>query len=690
MRRGLYARLAWTGIQKNKQLYIPYLISGIAMVVAFYILSFLGASDVVGQLKGGAAVTQLLSYGSWLIGIFSLLFLFYANSSLIKKRKKEFGLYHILGMNKGNLLVILLWESLFTYGIVIVIGLLAGILFSKVAELGLVNIMGAETDYHISLEGSAVLYAVLLFAVIFFLLFLNIVRQVQNNNPIELLHSESAGERPPKSRVLLAAASVILLGAAYILSFNVKQQEVVRTFLIVALLIILGTYLLFIAGSVFLCKILQNDKGYYYQPAHFVTVSSMSYRMKRNGASLASICILSTMILAVLAGAVNYYAGVNYIVDSHAPYDINLMVEMPLEDTSDLTTYKKEIHNALQNENADISDTIEAYTVNLAAPVIQGELDTSIDIMDSWNEQEGMNELEKDGNDIIGVRIISIDDYNRLCETSETVTDGEVLFASETIDYQSDQIIGLNGADFTVKNATQQVPKLTAVKLYGNYLDASGIELAYLVVPDIAAFCGDNSILSEIQEKREIVSCWEYDISMQEDYERQLEIYRAVNEKVQQVSESLNIQDYECDARAESEDRMYGLTGGLLFLAVIISIVLVFMATLIMYYKQISEGYEDQKRFQIMQKIGMTRREIRRSINSQMLTVFYFPLLIAGIHLIFLLPILHQFMKTIMLNNWILLVKVTIVSYILFAIVYSLVYLLTTRTYSRIVNAVKI
>lgn len=694
MSRGLYAKLAWSGIKKNKQLYYPYLISGIAMVMAFYILSFLGASNVVRSLKGGAAVTQMLSQGSWIIGIFSLFFLFYTNSSLIKKRKKEFGLYNILGMNKSNILVILLWETLFTYGIVIVIGVLAGILCSKVAELGIVNIMGAETDYRIYFDGTAVIYAVLLFAVIYVLLFLNILRQIRTNNPIELLRSESAGERPPKSRWLLAVISVVLLIAAYCMLMKAdyhNYDEIIQTFAATVLLIIIGTYFLFIAGSVFLCKVLQNDKGYYYRASHFVTVSSMSYRMKRNGASLASICILSTMILILLAGSINYYAGVNHIIDSHYPYDINVTIDIPLEDMTDIETasetYKEVIDDTLQQKDAKISGSINTYSVTMLAPVIEGLLDMSVDVMDTWNEQEGINELEKQGNEVIGIRVISIDDYNTLCKTEETLDDGEVLLASENAEYDSEHIIGLDGTEFHVSETTKEIPNLSAVKLYGNnYLDASGIDLVYLVVSDMTSFFGMESSLPDTIGSREMASCLEYDINMQEDYDRQLEIYHALETNMQQACESQNLQDYHCSSRAESEDNMHGLTGGLMFLAVIISIVLVFIATLIMYYKQISEGYEDQKRFLIMQKIGMTKKEIRSSINSQMLTVFYFPLIIAGIHLIFMLPLIHQIMKTVMLDNWDLLVKVTVISYILFAVVYSLVYLLTTRSYSRIVN----
>lgn len=290
MNRRLYAKIAWTGIQNNRQMYVPYLIAGTSMVMVFYIFSFLAASDFVFGLRGGPAMTTMLVLGKGMVGVFSVPFLFYTSSALMRKRKKEFGLYNILGMNKKNILESLFWETIITYGTAAAAGCTLGIVFSKMAELGLIHIMRENVNYRVYVDGRSILDTVLLYGGIYFLIFLNLMRQIRHNSPIELLRSASAGERPPKSRGLLAAAGMSVLTAAYILAASVKNDTQVYTRMFVATpMVIAGTYLLFIAGSVFLCRILQKNKSYYYKPAHFVTVSAMAYRMKRNGAGLASV-----------------------------------------------------------------------------------------------------------------------------------------------------------------------------------------------------------------------------------------------------------------------------------------------------------------------------------------------------------------------------------------------------------------
>lgn len=389
MSRGFYTKLAWTGITKNKQLYYPYLIASVTMVMVFYILSFLSVSDVVQNLPGGETVTLLFSYGAWAIGIFSIPFLFYANSSLIKKRKKELGLYNILGMNKKNIFFILCWEALITYGIAIIGRIFTGIVFSKIAELGIVNIMGKETNYRIYIEWRSVLTALFVFAVIFSLILLNMLRQIHNNNPIELLHSESAGERPPKSHWLLAIISLILIVSAYCWTANMRYSiQAFQNCFPVAALITVGTFLLFLCASVFLCTLLKNNKRYYYKTSHFVTVSSMSYRMKRNGASLASICILVVLILVTLTFSVSFYTGAQNTIEGHYPYDCGISVEIPAERVKDemltgsyAASYRSEIESIVQDANMTKNmETYSVYSANMMALITNGRLDLSKDI----------------------------------------------------------------------------------------------------------------------------------------------------------------------------------------------------------------------------------------------------------------------------------------------------------------------
>lgn len=682
MNRKLYRKLAWMGIKKNKQLYYPYLIAGATMVMVFYILAFLGASDTVHLLPGGAAVTQMLTYGSWAIGLFSLPFLFYTNSSLIKKRKKELGLYNILGMNKRNILSVMMWETLITYGIAAIAGIYAGIILSKAAELGIVNIMGREPDYSIHVEWKAIVSAVLLYAVIYILLYLNTIRQVHSNNPIELLRSASAGERPPKGSWLLAAAGVVMIIAGYVMAVRVGDpQEAMTKSVRLAILIAAGTYLLFIAGSVFLCRLLQKNKSYYYQTSHFVTISSLSYRMKRNGASLASICILATLILVALVTSVGFYSSSDKIVLNNYPFDLSVSVLTPDEpDSSGEVSgkYKNALEYTLQGMNANISDSNESYSAILCAPLENGTLDLSVGLESNAPEKELYEYREK----FAVVRVMSLEDYNRICDGEEELGSGEVLIASENISGQANRVRSWDGNEYTVKRTTERIPKLAEVKLYKGYI-SNLTEKIYLVVPDMELFW--RSFQSSVWSSGDqITFLWEYDADLSENTERQLRIGEAVDSCIKEISGTE--ENYTCSIRAERAEQMNGLSGGLMFLAFVVSAVFIFVATLIMYYKQISEGYEDQRQFAIMKKIGMTGKEIRRSINFQMLTVFGFPLITAGIHLIFGLPVIYQIMEYGMMNDKALMVKVALISFLIFAVGYSLVYMLTTRTYFKIVN----
>lgn len=280
MKRGFYLKLAWSGIRKNRRLYTPYLLTCVGMVMMFYVVSFLSECPVLEEMRGGMTLQSMLSFGSWVIGAFALIFLFYTNSFLIRRRKKEFGLYNILGMGKGNLARILLWESLIVAGIALIAGLFFGILLSKLAELGMVNLVNGDITFSLSLGPDAILRTLLLFAVIFLLLLLNALRQIHLTNPIELIHSENAGERPPKANWFLALAGIVILGAAYFIAVTIEDPvEALVWFFAAVIMVIVSTYLIFVSGSVAICRVLQKNKKYYYKTNHFVSVSSMVYRV---------------------------------------------------------------------------------------------------------------------------------------------------------------------------------------------------------------------------------------------------------------------------------------------------------------------------------------------------------------------------------------------------------------------------
>ena len=296
----LYARLAWTGMRKNRRLYLPYLLSCAGMVLMFYILMGLSGSEVLGHMSGGTSSAIILRLGTVVIAVFALIFLFYTHSFLIRRREREFGLYNVLGMGKGNIARILLWETVITYGLTTGTGLLLGMVLYKLAELGMVRLLQVPVTYTLTVSVSSLLAAAALFAAIHTLILLNGLRQLHGVSAVGLLRSESVGEKPPKAQWVLTAAGAVLLAGAYWLAVSIREPlAALLWFFAAVIMVILATYLLFISGSVTLCRGLQRNKKYYYRPQHFVSVSSMAYRMKRNGAGLASVCILATMVLVI-------------------------------------------------------------------------------------------------------------------------------------------------------------------------------------------------------------------------------------------------------------------------------------------------------------------------------------------------------------------------------------------------------
>ena len=323
MKIGFYPKMAVSGMRKNGRLYMPYLVTCILMVCIYYVMHFLGNSGVMNGIPGGHTAVEIMAYGTYILVLFALVFLFYTHSSLIKGRKKEFGLYSILGMNKHNLGKIILFETLITWAVSLLFGLAAGIALSKIAELGFTRLIEVPARYSFSISGVSVVMTVAVFSMIFLLIFLNSVRQVRFSSPIELVRADKAGEKPPKANWVVGVLGLVLLGAGYYIALKIEQpMSALMWFLVAVMLIILGTYLVLIAGSVILCKMLQKNKAYYYKTNHFVSVSSMTYRMKRNGAGLASICILFTMVLVMLSSTSALYAGSEDCLNIRYPNEI--------------------------------------------------------------------------------------------------------------------------------------------------------------------------------------------------------------------------------------------------------------------------------------------------------------------------------------------------------------------------------
>ena len=678
MRIDFYPKLAASSILKNKRMFVPYIFTCTGMVMMFYIIIFLAVSDALSPLIGVETIRQIFALGSWVIAIFAGIFLFYTNSFLIRRRKKEFGLYNILGMGKRNIARILLWETLIIAILSIGIGLLSGILFSKLAELGLVNIMHGEVTYDLSVSMLAITRAVQVFGVIFVLLLLNSIRQVRFASAVNLMHSENAGEKPPKGNWFIGLMGVLILGAAYYLAVTIQDPIVALvTFFVAVVMVIIGTYLTMISGSVLFCRMLQKNKSYYYKSNHFVSVSSMVYRMKRNGAGLASICILATMVLVMMASTTCLYFGEESAINMRYPRDINL--EFRVSEAATLSD------SNIQTLKAGVFAELEARHVTPE----NGYFYRSANI---YGLIEG-NTVEVDASKVNAVDAVSsaylfyfvpLEDYNTVMGTNETLNDGEALLYSYRTNYDSDTISFTNGETFKIK---KQVDRFT-----GSGDTAMDIlSSIMLVVPDLEKSIKSLETLEGVNGNRLLQMKWIYNFDTGMEPEQQVELYHSLTSTFVDASikEKLGYFAIYTSSQEFERNDFYGLFGAIFYIGIILSIVFIIAAVLIIYYKQISEGYEDQSRFEIMQKVGMTKREIRKSINSQLLTVFFLPLIFAAMHLAFAFPIIRKLLLAFNLNNVLLFATTTGISFIVFTLFYMIVYRITSNAYYNIVSGAK-
>ena len=678
MRAGFYPKLAFDGIRKNKRMYIPYILTCVGMVMMYYIISFLQYSDTVVYLKGSGTIKSMLGLGSWVIAIFACIFLFYTNSFLIRRRKKELGLYNILGMGKRNIGLILLWETLIIAFISLAAGLFFGFAFSKLAELGLANMIQQDTNYTLSVSFDAIGMTLILFGAIFVLLFFNSLRQVRFSSAVSLLKSENVGEKPPKGNWFLGLLGILILGAAYYIAVSIEDPiSALLWFFAAVIMVVVGTYLVMVAGSVLFCRILQKRKGYYYKPNHFVSVSSMVYRMKRNGAGLASVCILATMVLVMISSTTCLYFGCEDSLYSRYPKEINMDYRfLSASDMSDenISALRSDILNVTEDYDIKPEEIIDYRTACIAGLLEDNEVECDSSYMNYSNMVSY--------SDVYQFYFIPLDDYNRMMNTSETLKDDEALLYVYRDDYNEDTISFNRVGSFKIKKHIDKFTDTADAAL-------SMIPSMFLVVPDIEKTVDSFQNIAYDDGSMMMNLRWQYNFDTGLDKEKQIELYNELDNFYQNNDSSGTFESKYIESRVANKDDFYATFGGFLYLGITLSIVFIFAAVLIIYYKQISEGYEDQARFEIMQKVGMTKREIRKSINSQLLTVFFLPLIGAGMHLAFAFPIIQKLLMMFNLFNVTLFAVTTIISFIVFALLYTLVYKITSNAYYNIVSGAK-
>lgn len=676
MKTGLYFKLAFDGISKNRKLYVPYLITCVLMATVFYIMTFLAKSGMLEDMSGGTSTQMILHLGSLIVGAFAVIFLFYTNSFLIKRRKKEFGLYSVLGMNKKNLGKILFWETGMSWAVSMLCGLGIGIALSKLAEMGFRRLIGEAADYSFSVSAVALRNSLILFAVIFLLILLNALRQVGFASPMELIQSGNSGEKPPKANWITGVLGVLILGTAYYITVSIQQPlSAMLWFFGAVILIIIATYLIFIAGSVLICRILQKNKNYYYKKNHFVSVSSMAYRMKRNGAGLASICILLTMVLVMISSSSCLYIGAEDCLHAQYPREIGAAaysdgynknnVQLAKKMDEEITAVAEEYGAEPQNERT----YYEYY--------ISGHLKNS-NVKINLNSKSDLSFIKY--NELAMARFIALDDYNRMYHKNEKLADGEALVCTVKTDDVSD-VLTVGDRKFKV------VKRIDERELELDGADEAAVTAnIFVIVPDLEKTAKAYTGYWNSDGRPMLSWTWYSQFDTGLDTDGQIALAGHLDKRLEQSIAGTGIFNFYCASHEGQRGDFYGIFGGLFFIGILLSIVFLIACVVIIYYKQISEGYEDRSGFDIMQKVGMTKEDIRKSIDSQMLMVFLLPIGAAIMHLGFIFPVVNKLLMLFALFNVPLFLKTAAVSALICALFYAVVYRITSNTYCRIVS----
>lgn len=668
-----YPKLAGTNLRKNAKTYLPYLFSGVCTVMTFYAMLFIANNPGLRNMPGAETLPVFFNLGAIIIGIFSTILLFYTNSFLIKRRKKELGLYCILGMEKRHIAKVLFFEVFYTAGISIILGLLAGMLISKLLYMALLNILNLKVSIVFEVSGASVMVTVILFLVIFFLTLLSNLWQIKIANPITLLHGGAQGEKEPKTKWVLAIIGFIMLGAGYAIAITVESpMDALALFFIAVVAVIIGTYCLFVAGSIAVLKLLKKNKRFYYRPNNFISVSGMIYRMKQNAAGLASICILSTMVLVTVSTTLSLFIGQEDILRERYPRNYSVTFYDRTDDSGKRVTIKEQqdafeplLNNVLSTYDVTQDRRLEYWSVSLGA---------------MWKDQAlvpAVQESIKNGLDFIGLTILPLDDYNRMEGTDFALKAGEcMVFFNGNGAYGKDTI-AIGGMELKVAKELGDfsLGKKSEITLSPQYI---------VVVKDIGA--GMEALRAFYPANTDMSSegfnfNYYTGFDIQGDSQTVLDAAEALNEQVKaQLPEAFPLS-------VESiRQEWYTLYGGFFFLGIFLGTLFIMATVLIIYYKQISEGYDDHDRFEIMQKVGMSKKEVKRTIHKQVLMIFFLPLAVAVIHVVVAFNVIKRLLFIFGLTNITLFAVCTAATVLVFALIYMLVYFVTAKAYYNLIE----
>ncbi len=668
MRRGFYLKLALTNLRKNARLYFPYMLASIGTIMMFYIILFLASNSGLANVIHGGYVGVLLSLGAIIIGIFSAIFLFYTNSFVIKQRTREIGLFNILGMDKPNIAKMVFWETVITSSISIFLGLVFGIAFSKLVYLLLVKIMHFDVSFKFEISSVSVYVTIIYFSIIFIATLLSNLARISLAKPTELIRADKTGEKEPKTKKAVAIIGVLTLGAGYYMALRVDNPlDAFMLFFVAVILVIIGTYCLFTAGSIALLKALRKNKRYYYKLKHFISVSGMIYRMKQNAVGLGNICILSTMVLVMISTTLSMYLGYEDAIRRQCPRNIEIM-SATLDNISkqDADILYDIVCDKLEAENIDTLNMLN-YRYTYLNVKRNGDTFTFYDHDNSGSEEN-----------IYVLYFMTLEDYNHLNGSNVALSENEVIFYSAENSYQYESL-RLGAEEYSIKlmpssfNIEERSIGSYADLLYVVMADETAIENVYnMIAQGITPYTGLRLYIG-------------FDLDM--PIEDQDYIGQMIEQTITNAEGGRFDNVYVRIAAYISED-FFSMYGGLYFLAIFLGLVFIMAAVLIIYYKQVSEGYEDKKKFEIMQNVGMSKKEVKAAIRSQILTVFFLPLITSVIHVIVAFQMISQLVGVLGITNIKLMFMCTLGTVILFVVLYSAVYALTAKAYYRIVGNV--
>lgn len=671
MHKGIFSRLAKQNIRNNKSTYIPYMITCIFCIAMIYMMEFLRDCPTLDQaVRQADEVRMIVFTGEIVVEIFCIIFLIYSNSFLMKRRQKEIGLYNILGLERNHIGIVMFLETIITSIGSLAGGIAAGIIGSKLALLLLLKLLHIPSvlGFYISVKG--IFTCLFMFGIIFLMiLFLNLAK-IHLSRPVELLRGNNTGEKEPVVKWLMALIGFICLGAGYYLAVTTESPiKAITIFLLAVILVMAGTYLLFTAGSIVILKFLRRRKSFYYRTGNFISISGMLYRMKQNAIGLASICILSTGVLLMIAMTVSIYFGMNDIMLNRYPYDVDMSVTSISED---------ECQTAIEAFEKAIADN--------KVPVEKSVEEIYLDIVCSKNGDQILikpaNTI-RNSDSVLVLSLLDQAEYERLTGISANLNDGEI-FAWYPSAVQKDSVT-VDETEFTVKKWLDKNP-LTCGE------DAVS-DNAVLVVTD-EDFKKFDEMRTEMYKGVSSAPAGEnltlhlgLDITGSET--DKIDFGTPVMEVVKDLKKNGGLSENSwitSGIRQQEYESYYADNGSLLFIGIFLGSLFLMGTAMIIYYKQISEGYEDQKRFEIMQKVGLSRREVRSSVRRQIRMVFFLPLLMAMLHITMAFPMIRRMLLLFGMTNTKLFIGCTAGTVLIFAVVYGLIYLMTARSYYHIVE----